>query len=549
MCKAAATGNGFKNSMADRAFHNADSAQLGPSATPSWQALEKLAGYFSADFDLRVAFATDSTRFNAFCVAAPHMLVDLSKNLLDEQVLSELLALAAQTGLAERRRQLLGGEVVNHTERLAAVHAAVRMAFTLGVSAASGGMAQNCRDLDDMLALAEAIRGDGRVRDVVHLGIGGSSLGPELALQALRPYRSTEKRLHVVSNLDGHDLAETLEQCEPDSTLFIVASKSWSTLETMHNLRSAAHWLEQGNLDMADHVVAITANPDAARAMRLTQILRMPPDLGGRFSLWSAVGLPLAVAIGATGFKELLAGAASMDVHFQQTPFEHNAPVLLGLLDVWYGSFLRMPSHCIAPYHHRLRRLPAYLQQLYMESNGKSVRENGEAASYPTAMAVWGEAGTNAQHAFFQWLHQGPQRIPVEFLAAREADQGLPGHQTPLLINAIAQAQALMQGSSAAPDQLPGHQDFSGNRPSTFILLDGPLSPSAFGALLALYEHRIFVSGVVWGINSFDQWGVELGKALAKQLMRGRSNGAWPELDTSSAGLLRAACVFDGEMT
>lgn len=534
--------------MADRSSLYAKPAHLGPSSNPSWQALEKLAGYFSGDFDLRRAFAADSTRFDTFSVAAPHMLVDISKNLLDVQVLRELLALASQTGLADRRRQLLSGEVVNHTERLASVHAAVRMTFTSTVSAASGCMAQNCHDLEDMLALAETIRSDGRIRDVVHLGIGGSSLGPELALQALRPYRSTEKRLHVVSNLDGHDLAETLEQCEPSSTLFIVASKSWSTLETMHNLHSAAHWLQQGNVEIADHVVAITAKPDVARAMKLTQILRMPPDLGGRFSLWSPVGLPLAVSIGATSFNELLAGAAAMDVHFQQMPFEHNAPVLLGLLDVWYGSFLRTPSHCIAPYHHRLRRLPAYLQQLYMESNGKSVRENGEAVSYPTAMAVWGEAGTNAQHAFFQWLHQGPQRIPVEFLAVREADQGLPGHQIPLLINAIAQAQALMQGSLAAPDQLPGHQDFSGNRPSTFILIDGPLNPSAFGALLALYEHRIFVSGVVWGINSFDQWGVELGKVLAKQLMQGRSNGSWPELDSSSAGLLRTACLFDGEL-
>ncbi len=259
--------------------------------------------------------------------------------------------------------------------------------------------------------------------------------------------------------------------------------------------------------------------------------------------MWSAVGLPVAVAIGEAGFKDLLAGAAAMDDHFAQAPLAANAPVLLGLLDVWYSSFLRMPSRCVVPYHHRLRRLPAYLQQLDMESNGKTVRQNGDAVAYATGMALWGEAGTNGQHAFFQWLHQGAQRTPVEFVAASQAEHALPGHHTPLLANAVAQAQALMRGSKAGPGQLPGHQDFPGNRPSTFLLLDGPLNPPALGALLALYEHRTFVSGVVWGINSFDQWGVELGKLLAKDILQRVPGGHWQKLDASTAGLLNAACV------
>jgi glucose-6-phosphate isomerase len=253
--------------------------------------------------------------------------------------------------------------------------------------------------------------------------------------------------------------------------------------------------------------------------------------------------LPVAVAIGEAGFRELLAGAATMDAHFVQTPLARNAPVLLGLLDVWYSSFLRMPSRCVVPYHHRLRRLPAYLQQLDMESNGKTVRQSGDAVGYATGMALWGEAGTNGQHAFFQWLHQGPQRIPVEFVAASQAEHALPGHHTPLLANAVAQAQALMLGSKAGPGQLPGHQDFPGNRPSSFLLLDGPLSPPALGALLALYEHRTFVSGVVWGINSFDQWGVELGKLLAKDILHRVPTGDWQGLDESTSGLLIAAGV------
>ena len=517
--------------------------ELNPQTTPAWQALERLAGHYARDFDLRQAFAAEPKRFQQHSVRAPHMLVDLSKNLWDEPVVEQLLALAIQMGLPERRSQLLNGEIVNHTEHQAAVHAALRLAFTSGTVPALPAMAKNCADLSAMLAMAETVRADVTVHDVVHIGIGGSSLGPELALQALRPYWRTQQRIHVVSNLDGHDLAETLAQCHPAHTLFIAASKSCSTFETLQNLRSATGWLQQSGINPSDRVVAITANPDVAQVTGLKHILRMPADLGGRYSVWSAVGLPVAVAIGAVGFRELLAGSAAMDSHFAQTPLAHNAPVLLGLLDVWYSSFMRMPMRCVAPYHHRLRRFPAYLQQLDMESNGKTVRQNGDVVGYSTGMALWGEAGTNGQHAFFQWLHQGPQRTPVEFVAASQAEHALPGHHTPLLANAVAQAQALMLGSKAGHGQLPGHQDFPGNRPSTFLLLDGALSPSALGALLALYEHRTFVSGVAWGINSFDQWGVELGKELAKDILQRFADGNRQGLDESTAGLLNAACA------
>ena len=515
-------------------------AALNPAATTAWQALDALAEHYACEFDLRQAFVNDAQRFNRHSLRIPHMLVDLSKNLWDQQVVQHLLALAEQMGLLDRRAKLLNGEIVNLSEQQAAVHAALRMAHVSGGKGASSAMSQNCLDLDAMLTMAEAIRADSSIHDVVHMGIGGSSLGPELALQALRPYKSTQQRLHVVSNLDGHDLAETLEQCDPANTLFIAASKSWSTFETLQNLQSATEWLQRGGVNTTERVVAITAKPKAAQAMGLRRVLCIPTDLGGRYSLWSAVGLPLAVAVGSDGFRQMLAGAAEMDIHFAEAPLAANAPVCLGLLDVWYSSFLQMPSKCVVPYHHGLRRLPAYLQQLEMESNGKSVRQTGEIVRYSTSTAVWGEAGTNAQHTFFQWLHQGTQRIPVEFVASSQASHLIAGHQQPLLANALAQAQALMWGGSASEVQLRRHQDFPGNRPSTFILLDGQLTPASFGALLALNEHRTFVSGVVWGINSFDQWGVELGKQLARDVLRRMANCDTQGLDASTAGLLQA---------
>lgn len=483
-------------------------------------------------------------RFARLSLQAPHVLVDFSKNLWDELTLDTLLQLAEQAGVAQRRDALYAGAAVNVTEQRPALHVRLRAPYgpaplPQGAAAVDGDCHQG---LSNMLALAGQLRARAQIRDVVHIGIGGSSLGPELALQALWPWCSGGPRVHVVSNMDGHDLQQVLYGLQPQHTLFIVASKSWSTAETQRNMASALAWLQaDGGIHWPDHCVAVTLRQDLARAAGFTQTLHIPAGIGGRFSVWSAVGLPVALAVGPQVFTRLLAGAAEMDRHFAEEPLCRNLPVWLGLLDVWYSSFMQMPGRCVAPYHHGLRRLPAYLQQLEMESNGKQVRADGSPVRCNTTGVVWGEPGSNGQHAFFQWLHQGTQRIPVEFIVARKAAHDLPEHQEALLANALAQAQALMQGARAQGDQLPGHQDFPGNRPSTFMVLDA-LTPESLGALLALHEHRVLVAGTVWGINSFDQWGVELGKTLAKDLRRRLASRDLCGLDASTAGLL-AYCV------
>lgn len=500
-----------------------------------WEKLQVLADTCSTELSLATALAKVS-RFEHLSLQAPHVLLDCSKSLWDDAVLEALLQLAYEAGLAARRDALYAGAVVNETEQRPALH--VRLRASLAPQDSAMPEKECHAGLRAMLTLAQQLRQQARFTDVVHIGIGGSGLGPELVLQALHPWCVGGPRVHVVSNMDGHDLHQALQGLQPERTLFIVASKSWSTAETQRNMASAKAWVcAAGGLHWPDHFVAVSSREELARQSGFTQTLHIPEGIGGRFSIWSAVGLPVALAVGPAVFERLLVGAAEMDAHFAQAPLERNAPVWLGLLDVWYGSFLRMPGRCVAPYHHGLRRLPAYLQQLEMESNGKQVRADGTPVGYPTTGMVWGEPGSNGQHAFFQWLHQGTQRIPVEFIAARTAAHDLPEHQQALLANALAQAQALMQGSKAGSGQLPGHQDFPGNRPSTFMLLDA-LTPESLGALLALHEHRVFVAGTVWGINSFDQWGVELGKTLAKDLRVRMDSRDVTGLDASTAGLL-----------
>lgn len=397
-------------------------------------------------------------------------------------------------------------------------------------------------DVRSMLALAERIRADGCVRDVVHIGIGGSALGPELVTQALAGGGGAGQRLHFVSNMDGGHLEGVLAGLEPASTVFVVASKSWSTLETLRNARSALAWFIRlaPGLSTQKHFIALSARPERAQEMGFGTVVGMPEGIGGRYSLWSSIGLPIAIAIGAQGFMSLLEGAHAMDQHFLHTPLESNLPVWLGLLDVWNSTFLGFTSRCVVPYHHGLRRLPAYLQQLDMESNGKRVKLDGQLVEGATGAVVWGEVGSDSQHAFFQWLHQGTQRTPVEFLVVRQPSHGLRGHHEPLLANAVAQAQALMLGAPRGQHAgLRGHQDFPGNRPSCFFVLD-ELTPYALGAFLALQEHRVFVAGAVWGINSFDQWGVELGKVLASDLEQRLQSGDVAGLDGSTAGLVQA---------
>jgi glucose-6-phosphate isomerase len=480
------------------------------------------------------AFASDPGRFDAFSQEAPHVFADLSKNLIDAHAQVLLLELARECGLERHRDAMFAGEPINNTEQRAVKHWLLRAP----PGATNDPDASEVQaTLEAMLAYAESIRADAAITDVVNIGIGGSDLGPQMAVAALAEFAIPGKRFHFVSNVDGHELAGVLRQLRPQNTLFLIASKTFTTIETMTNARSARAWFEaqggQGGA-IARHFAALTTNVAAAAEFGISTTFGFWDWVGGRYSMWSAIGLPIAIAIGAGPFRELLAGAHDMDRHFATAPLAQNVPVRLGLLDVWYRNFHGFTSRSIAPYHSALRRLPAYLQQLEMESNGKRVDQHGRALAVATSPVLWGEPGTNGQHAYFQMLHQGSDVVPVEFVAVKQPEHDLPGHHQQLLANAVAQAQALMQGKADGG----GHKDFPGDRPSTFFLLER-LTPASLGALLALYEHRVFVSGSIWGINSFDQWGVELGKVLAKDIAVRLESGDAQGLDASTAGLLK----------
>jgi glucose-6-phosphate isomerase len=494
-----------------------------------WHKLEKLAQCYTNNFDLREVLKNEGpSRISNLCVSAPYMQIDTSNQAWGRDVLDTFCKAAEQMGLSERRTDLLSGDVVNFTENRPALHARWRYEAVNTESSMP-------RALSSMLTLAENIRSRIDIDDIVHIGIGGSSLGIEIALQALDFFLSSRQKIHIVSNLDGHDLQQTLKRLTPSRTLIVVVSKSWSTIETLQNADSAIAWLHDAGIrDISSQVIAISSKPSKAKDMGIMETLDMPEGFGGRYSLWSSVGFPLAVALGKQGFLELLQGGADMDDHFAKVPLHKNLPVVLGFLDVWSSSFLGLDGRCIVPYHHGLRRLPAYLQQLEMESNGKRVGIDGRLLSYKTAGVIWGEEGSNSQHAFFQWLHQGTQIVPLELILVKEPEHSLPGHHVALLANGLAQAQALMQGKLASREQLPGHEDFPGNRPSTIIGLN-KLTPASFGALLAMYEHRTFVAGVMWGINSFDQFGVELGKKLAKEIESRFYNGDISGVTASTA--------------
>jgi len=499
--------------------------------TPAWAALQACFETQGRSFDLRKAFAADPGRFAHFSQEAPHVFADLSKNLIDTRGEALLLELASQCRLEQHRDAMLAGELINGTEQRAVMHFLLRSPAAAGMG---GDLARVHETLDAMLAYAEQLRADAAITDIVNIGIGGSDLGPQMAVLALDEFAMPGKRFHFVSNVDGSELAGVLQGLNPQNTLFLVASKTFTTTETMANAHSARRWFDaQGGTDVARHFAALTTNVAAANAFGIKTTFGFWDWVGGRYSLWSAIGLPIAIAIGAAGFRELLAGAHAMDEHFRTAPLGRNLPVRLGLLDVWYRNFYGFGSRSIAPYSSALRRLPAYLQQLEMESNGKRVDSDGQALPFATSPVLWGEPGTNGQHAYFQMLHQGSSVVPVEFIAVKQAGHGLPGHHATLLANVLAQAQALMVGK----EDLGGHKHFPGNRPSTFLLLER-LTPASLGALVALQEHRVFVSGAVWGINSFDQWGVELGKVLAKDIEPRLRSGDVSGLDGSTAGLL-----------
>ena len=503
--------------------------------TPAWTALAALYAARGARLDLRQQFAADPQRFEAFSQHAPHVFADLSKNLLDAGIEQHLLALARECGVEDHRDAMFRGDTINTTEQRAVKHFLLRTPLPADGKTGDPDLQAVHATLDAMLAYAEAVREDSGITDIVNIGIGGSDLGPQMAVLALDAYATTAKRLHFVSNVDGHEMAATLKRLEPGRTLFLIASKTFTTIETMTNAGSAKRWFEAGGgTDIARHFCALTSNVAAANAFGITTTFGFWDWVGGRYSLWSAIGLPIAIAVGAQGFRQFLAGAHAMDGHFRTAPLESNLPVRLGLLDVWYRNFHHFTSRSIAPYHSALRRWPAYLQQLEMESNGKRVDTAGNALPFGTSPVLWGEPGTNGQHAYFQMLHQGTDVVPVEFVAVRKPQHDLPGHHPMLLANALAQAQALMVGK----DDPGGQKHFPGNRPSTFLLLD-ELNATSLGALIALQEHRVFVSGSVWGINSFDQWGVELGKVLAKDLEPRLHSGDASGLDGSTAGLLR----------
>lgn len=507
--------------------------------TPEWPLLQ---AHFSSDAnqqDLRQSFVQDTQRFHHFSQSAPHVFADLSKNLWSCDTEALLLDMARHAGVEQHRDAMLGGQPINTTEGRAVLHTLLRRPVGLALpgdqSTIAADLAQVHTTLDAMLAYADAVRADDAITDVVNIGIGGSDLGPHMAVLALEEFRAPGKRFHFVSNVDGHELHTTLRTLRPESTLFLIASKTFTTAETMTNARSALAWFaDNGGADVARHFGAITTNVDAAKTLGITTTFGFWDWVGGRYSLWSAIGLPIAIAIGSAGFRDLLAGAHAMDEHFRTAPLAQNLPVRLGLLDVWYRNFHGFTSRCIAPYHAALLRLPAYLQQLEMESNGKRVGLDGQPLPYATSPVLWGEPGTNGQHAFFQMLHQGTDVLPLELIAVRQPTHPLKGHHNKLLANALAQAQALMVGKVSDND---GHRHFPGNRPSTFLLLDA-LTSASLGALIALQEHRVFVSGSLWGINSFDQWGVELGKVLAKDIEARLASGDVAGLDGSTAGLL-----------
>ena len=509
--------------------------------TPAWRELQASFNISGRAFDVRTALAQEAGRFEAFSQAAPHVFADLSKNRIDAATQQLLLDLARQCSLEAHRDAMFTGEPINNTEGRAVMHwllrtpAPAQADSTLATAkklATEQGQVHEV--LEAMLAYAQTVRADDAITDVVNIGIGGSDLGPQMAVLALDEYVLPGKRFHFVSNVDGHELAAVLKRLKPESTLFLVASKTFTTIETMTNALSAKRWFEaQGGTDIARHFAALTTNVAAAKSFGISTTFGFWDWVGGRYSMWSAIGLPLAIAIGADGFRAFLAGAHEMDEHFRTAPLAQNLPVRLGLLDVWYRNFHGFSSRSIAPYHSALRRLPAYLQQLEMESNGKQVDASGEALPFGTSPVLWGESGTNGQHAYFQMLHQGTDVVPVEFVAVKTPKHALLDHHNLLLANVLAQAQALMQGKA----DTGGHKNFPGNRPSTFLLLD-ELSPTSLGALIALQEHRVFVSGSLWGINSFDQWGVELGKVLAKDVERRLLSGDVSGLDASTAGLL-----------
>jgi len=511
-------------------------------------------------------FTSDANRFQRFHVILDDLLFDFSKQRIDNRTIALLASLAKAADVEAKRDAMFRGEIVNTTERRAALHTALRDTSGECILVDGRNVARDISaERSRMLAFAADVR-DGRrpgalgqpITDIVNIGIGGSDLGPAMATRALSPYIPSHLHAHFVSNVDGSDIADILRALDPARTLFIISSKTFTTQETMTNAASARDWIvgALGVKAVPDHFAAVSTRLDkvAEFGIELERTFVFWDWVGGRYSIWSSIGLPLAIAIGPSHFEEFLRGAHDVDQHFHQSVIHKNIPMLMGLISIWNRNFLGYASQAIIPYDQRLSRFPAYLQQLNMESNGKSVDLDGERVSVATGPIVWGEPGTNGQHAFFQLLHQGTEIAPIDFLLAAMPTHADRHHHDLLAANCLAQGEALMRGrssgeakkiaaalgtSNAEASRLAPHKTFSGSRPSSTFLY-AQLNPRTLGRLIALYEHRVFVEAAIWNINPFDQWGVELGKELASRLapIVADPNSDLSALDSSTAGLI-----------
>jgi glucose-6-phosphate isomerase len=504
--------------------------------SPAWQALVAHRESLRST-SLRELFASDPARGERLTLEAAGVYLDFSKNLCTDETLRLLVALAEQARVPARTAAMFRGDKINSTEGRAVLHVALRT--PKGRSIVVDGVdvvPEVHRVLEQMARFAQSVREGAfrghtgkRLTSVVNIGIGGSDLGPVMAYEALRHHSQRDLRLRFVSNIDGSDISEALHDLDPEQTLFIVCSKTFTTLETLTNAESARAWLlaKLGSKEAVKrHFVAVSTNAAEVSKFGIdtANMFGFWDWVGGRYSFESAIGLSLMIAIGEAGFRDLLAGFHEMDEHFRTAPLARNLPVLLGLLGVWYNNFFGAESHAVLPYDQYLARFPAYLQQLDMESNGKAVDLEGRQVDYQTGPVIWGQPGTNGQHAFYQLIHQGTKLVPADFIGFSRTLNPLGAHHDHLMSNFFAQTEALAFGKTAdevrsegaRPDLVP-HRTFSGNRPTNTLLLD-ELTPAALGRLVALYEHKVFVQGTIWGINSFDQWGVELGKVLAKRV-------------------------------
>ncbi|WP_024302843.1 glucose-6-phosphate isomerase [Pseudogulbenkiania sp. MAI-1] len=511
---------------------------------------------------MRELFQLDPQRFGRFSLEVDGLLLDYSKNRMTERTFELLFELAEAVNLRGWMESMRRGERINVSEDRAVLHTALRLPADASLEVGGVDVVPQVHAvLQRLRRFSERVRsGEWRgytglpVKDVVNLGIGGSDLGPLVVAEALGPYAHPDLTVHFVSNVDGQHIARTLEKLDPRTTLFIVASKSFTTLETLLNARAARQWFLQSatEADIARHFVAVSTNGEAVAAFGIDpeNMFGFWDWVGGRYSVWSAIGLPVMLAVGFERFAEFLAGGHAMDQHFFNAPFERNMPVILALIGVWYNTFYGAHTHAIMPYDHGLRRLPAHIQQLDMESNGKRVGRYGERLDFETGPVIWGEEGVNSQHAFFQLLHQGTRLVPCDFIVPMNSHYRVDQQHAVLVANCLAQTEALMRGKAEAEvmaelsdlsgdrlDMLLPQKLFPGNQPSNTLAID-KLTPHALGMLMALYEHKVFVQGVIWGINSFDQWGVEYGKQLARRILPELSSDGELRHDSSTNGLI-----------